>query len=193
MADAPQHLGPLARLGRERLSVPDGAFLLEDRSLTAKLLLRGKPADPAFLEAAERALGVAPPLEPNRSAAGATATVFWTQPDEWLVVAEPTQATGLMESFDHAGLLFTDVSDGRAAFHLSGTGVLDLLCKGTSLDLHPRSFQPGHCAQTKLAQASVLLHRPGEAAAYDLFCDRSFAEYLWLWIEDAALEFTAES
>ena len=33
--------------------------------------------------------------------------------------------------------------------------------------------------------------RPGEAAAYDILCDRSFAEYLWLWLEDAAAEFTA--
>jgi len=40
------------------------------------------------------------------------------------------------------------------------------------------------------SQASVLLHRPGRAAAYEIFCERSFAEYLWLWLEDAALEFT---
>ena len=165
MVDAPRHLSPLARLGRERFEAPGGAVLLEDRSLSAKFLLRSKPADAAFLTAAEGALGVALPLDPNRSAAGATATVFWTQPDEWLVVAAPAQAAGLMAALHGAGLLLTDVSDGRAAFHLSGARALDLLRKGTSVNLHPRAFLPGHAAQTKLAQASVLLHRPGEAAA----------------------------
>ena len=124
----------------------------------------------------------------RRYEAGDQAAVFWTQPDEWLVVAAPTEAAGLTAALDGAGLVFTEVSDGGAAFHLSGTRALDLLRKGTSINLHPRAFLPGHAAQTKLAQASVLLHRPGEAAAYDIFCERSFAEYLWLWLEDAARE-----
>ncbi|MDH3475435.1 MAG: sarcosine oxidase subunit gamma, partial [Rhodospirillales bacterium] len=90
-----------------------------------------------------------------------------------------------------AGLTFTEVGEGRAALRLGGPRSIDLLRKGTSLNLHPRVFRPGDCAQTKLAQCGVLLHRPGEAAVYDIFCERSFAEYLWLWLEDAALEFGA--
>ena len=102
MADAPRHLSPLSRQGRERFEAPGGAILLEDRSLSAKFLLRGRPEEPAFLAAAEGALGVAPPLEPNGTAAGDKATVFWTQPDEWLVVAAPAESAGLMAALGDA-------------------------------------------------------------------------------------------
>ena len=186
MPEAIAWRSPLADLGRDRFETPGGAILLEDRSRIAKLLLRGKPDDEAFLKAAEQALGVAPPLEPNRTAAAGEVTVLWTQPGEWLVLAAPEAS--LSDTLDAAGLVVTEVSDSRAALRLSGPRAVDLLRKGTSLDVHPRRFRPGHCAQTALAQAGVLLHRPGEEPAYDILCERSFAEYLWLWLEDAAGE-----
>ncbi len=180
---------PLAGLGRDRYESSGGAVLLEDRSGLVKLLLRGKPSDGAFLEAAQKALGIDLPRAPNRSTAGVSLMVYWTQPDEWLLASAPGTADVIRDALEAAHLLTTDVTDGRAALRLSGTKSLDLLRKGTSLNLHPRIFQPGHCAQGKLAQCGVLLSRPGEPLAYDIFCERSFAEYLWLWLEDAAREF----
>ena len=53
----------------------------------------------------------------------------------------------------------------------------------------PRQFRPGRCAQTGLARAGVLIHQTGAEPAYDIYVDRSFAEYLWTWLEDAAAEF----
>ena len=190
MAEAVAWRSPLAALGRDRFEAPGGAVLLEDRSQVAKLLLRGKPDHPDFLQAAEHALGCALPLEPNRTAAAGGVTVLWTQPDEWLVIA--ASEAGLFDTLRAAGLFVAEVSDSRAALRLSGPRAVDLLRKGTSLDVHPRRFLPGHCAQTALAQAGVLIHRSGDAPAYDILCERSFAEYLWLWLEDAAMEYGGE-
>src|SRR5207302_506874 len=65
----------------------------------------------------------------------------------------------------------------------------ETLMKGCSLDLHPRSFTPGQCAQTMLARAQIILHQIDGAPSYDLYPRRSFAEYLWLWLCDAMAEY----
>ena len=44
-----------------------------------------------------------------------------------------------------------------------------VLAKGCRLDLHPRAFTPGMCAQTVIAQIGVLLHQCDEVPTYDLY------------------------
>jgi sarcosine oxidase subunit gamma len=63
------------------------------------------------------------------------------------------------------------------------------MMKGCSLDLHPREFGPGRCAQSTLAKAQIILHQLDDGPTYDLYVARSFAEYLWAWLEDASLEY----
>jgi sarcosine oxidase subunit gamma len=82
-----------------------------------------------------------------------------------------------------------DVSDSRAVITLSGPRALDVLAKGCPLDLHPRVFSPGRCAQSLLAKAHVLLHRVDDAPTFEIYVHRSFADYLWTWLEDAAAEY----
>jgi sarcosine oxidase subunit gamma len=189
MAETLLWRSPLAQLGRDSFALPGGAIELAERSRLGKFLLRGAPDDEAFLAAVKTASGLELPRKPNSSAAGGAVTALWTQPDEWLIVCEPEETARIGDSLATAGLTVTEVGEGRAALRLGGPKSIDLLRKGTSLNLHPRIFRPGDCAQTKLAQCGVLLHRPGEAPVYDIFCERSFAEYLWLWFEDAAPEF----
>ncbi len=81
------------------------------------------------------------------------------------------------------------MSDGRAVIGLSGPHASDVLMKGCSLDVHPRKFAPGDCAQSMLAKALVILHQTDAAPAYDIYVERSFADYLWSWLEDAAAEY----
>ena len=47
----------------------------------------------------------------------------------------------------------------------------------------------GACAQTRLAKAPVLVRRLDDGGAYEIVVRRSFADYLWLWLEDAAAEY----
>ena len=47
----------------------------------------------------------------------------------------------------------------------------------------------GHCAQSHLAKAAITLHQTDDGPAFDLYTRRSFADYLWRWLEDAAREY----
>ena len=53
---------------------------------------------------------------------------------------------------------------------------------------------PGREAQSRLAKATVVIHRVADDSAadgpvFDLYAVRSFAEYVWHWLEDAGREF----
>jgi sarcosine oxidase subunit gamma len=61
--------------------------------------------------------------------------------------------------------------------------------KGCSLDLHPRVFNAGDCAQSGLARCHMLLHQINEIPTYDVYVHRSFSHYAWRWLEDAAREY----
>jgi sarcosine oxidase subunit gamma len=61
--------------------------------------------------------------------------------------------------------------------------------KGCSLDLDPAAFGPGRCAQTALARAHMLLHQVSDVPCYHVYAHRSFADYVFAWLEDAAAEY----
>lgn len=172
-----------------------GIQLAEARS-RAMVNLRVAPESAAAERIASR-LGVVRLPGPNRVATAAGRAVLWLGPDEWLVVGtgEPAaEARALADALngalgDDRGSV-VDVSAGRAAVTLSGGRARDLLQKGCSIDLHPSAFGPGHCAQTLLARASVLLWQtaPDPHPTYEVMVGRSFAGYLADWLIDAAKE-----
>ena len=171
----------------------DAGVVMCERAHLGKLILRGGPNDDAFLEVVKGTLGAALPLESNRVSEGDSVTVLWLGPDEWLVVTAPGEGAALGQALDagvapHGGIA-THVTDSRAVIGLSGPRARDVLAKGCPLDLHPQSFGPGHCAQSLVAKASVLIHQRDDGPRYDLSVGRSFATYLWRWLEDAAQEY----
>jgi sarcosine oxidase subunit gamma len=147
--------------------------------------LRVPPNSPAAHRVAD-ALGVALPA-PNTVAAGAF-TVLWLGPDEWLVIGD-----GAKELLDRAvGSDFAsvvDVSADRRTFVLSAPWARDLLAKGMAIDLHPRVFGEGDCAQTLLARSQVILQQVDDRPTYHVLVRGSFAPYLAAWLADAASEF----
>ena len=76
---------------------------------------------------------------------------------------------------------------------VAGPSAREVLAKGCPLDLHPRSFPPARCAQSLLAKAAVLIHLiddvPARGPSFDVYVARSFAHYLWTWLEDAGREY----
>jgi sarcosine oxidase, subunit gamma len=175
---------------------PRGVHLGERQGL-GKIDLRGDPHDRAFMAAVGRVLDLLLPTEPCTSAAKGQIAALWLGPDQWLVTCQAHDAPGLIEALRtaladvHAAI--TDMTDGRAAFRLAGPNARDVLAKGTPLDLHPRAFPPGSSAQTLLAKGSVLIHLldddPERGASFDVYVGRSFAHYLWMWLEDAGREY----
>jgi sarcosine oxidase, subunit gamma len=77
-----------------------------------------------------------------------------------------------------------DVCAQRTVIELSGPGSLDVLMQGCSIDLHPRVFHEGRCAQTMLARAQVIL-LPVGPPAYWIFVSTSFTGYAEAWLRDA--------
>ncbi len=188
MAEPAPPISPLDHLGEPRWQTSSGNVVLEDRSLCAKFVLHGRADDPAFEEAVSAAFGVAPPAV-NKAAEADGRTLAWLGPREWLALCPAAEENEAAEALRGAGVSHVRVGHGRALISLSGPRARDLLRTGTSLDLHPRRFAPGDCAQTRLARLAVLLIPRGEPAAVDIVLDRGFAEYLWLWLKDAAREF----
>jgi sarcosine oxidase subunit gamma len=191
MAERYLRQGPLAHLElAARVGAgPTGARVtLCDRGFLDQLVLRGT-GDEAFGAAVEAVLEVAPPTVPNRVHEKGAARILWLGPDEWLVVTPAETGEGLarrlVERLAGQFAAVTTLSEGRAAMGIAGPGARAVLAQGCSVDLHPRAFQPGHCAQTLLARVPVLLHQRDVAPTYDLYVQRSMAEYLWAWLEDA--------
>ncbi len=78
-------------------------------------------------------------------------------PDEWLVVGPDGDTLDLIRLLteavaDDPGSV-VDVSANRSTLVVSGPNARDLLEKGCTLDLHPRTFGAGRCAQTTFARA----------------------------------------
>lgn len=120
------------------------------------------------------------PTEPNTATTSSDRDVLWLGPDEWLVVTEPGGA-GAVEAELEAALVglhrsVVDVSANRAVIELSGSSRHDLLSSACPIDLHPRSWGDGRCAQSVFGAAQVLLQeREGRTR---LFVRPSFAAYV---------------
>jgi sarcosine oxidase subunit gamma len=191
-ASVPEPITPAAALEVAR---PRGIRLSERR--LGKLEVRGDPADRAFMATVGRTLDLLLPTEPNTTAGRGDLVALWLGPDAWLLTCPPgalaAHSDSLRRALSDVHAATTDVSDGRVALRLAGPNARDVLVKGCPLDLHPSIFATGSCAQSLLAKTSVLLHLPDDHAqrgpTFDLYVGRSFAHYVWSWLEDAGQEY----
>jgi len=145
--------------------------------------LRLRPPIPAYLA------GLPLPLVPNRVAAMGTLRVLWLGRDEWLLVAEgevPELLARLKRAVARRRACLTDLSSSRRIIEIAGRHARALLEAGCGLDLHPRAFGPGQCAQTLLDRVPVILDQFGDAPHYRLLVRRSYAQWLVDWLIDAA-------
>jgi sarcosine oxidase, subunit gamma len=179
-----------------RRSPLDGLALLDglrEEPFLAQLDLRLDRDDVEAREAVESVIGPLP-IEPNTVHGGADAAVLWLGPDEWLIVGprdgEAALTGQLREALGDAlgRVAIVVVSANRTTLELHGPRSRELLEFGCPIDLHPRAFGPGHCAQTLLARANVLIwHSAVEPEeTWRLLVRPSFAAYVAAWLADAA-------
>ena len=130
------------------------------------------------------------PLTPNTTWEDGPRAALWLGPNEWLILGPPGRQADVIEELDRAlegtHRSIVDVSDNRVALELGGPGVKQLLAKGCSLDLDPRSWRVGSCAQTLLARAQVIVHERTQTMG--ILVRPSFADYLVDWLLDASTE-----
>ena len=132
--------------------------------------------DPAYA-------GLAPyplPAEPNMAVDDGRRASLWLGPDEWLVLGPPGAAAEIVAqleaAFAHVHRSVVDVSTNRVAIELRGAGRFDLLAHVCPLDLDPRVWGTGGCAQTLLGRAQVILQERTETSGILVW--PSFADYV---------------
>lgn len=186
MADVTGRRSPL-----DGVALPEG---LRELPFLAQLDLRLDPADAAARVAVESVVGPLP-IEPNTVHDGPDVAVLWLGPDEWLIIGPPDaeatierQLRGALTTPTDAGpVAISDVSANRTTLELSHPDARAILAGGCSIDLHPRAFGPGRCAQTLVSRAGVILWQTAAepAPTYRLLVRPSFAVYLAAWLTDA--------
>ncbi|MCP3666743.1 MAG: sarcosine oxidase subunit gamma [Gammaproteobacteria bacterium] len=166
---------------------------LQEIPFQGHLNLRGRPDDAGFLGAVARVLGTELPLKANTFVVIGEFQVYWLGPDEWLIIVPLDQQADLKARLDKAlqGIFssVTDVSSGQTIISIAGINARALIEKGCPIDLHPRVFRTGECAQTRLAKAGILIGAVDDSPTYHIVVRRSFSDYLGIWLLDAAEEF----
>ncbi|ALG05571.1 sarcosine oxidase subunit gamma [Kibdelosporangium phytohabitans] len=139
--------------------------------------VRVPPAGDAAARISAR-LGGPLPVVPNSVVQAGARHILWLGPDEWLVVG-PDGDSELAGMFPEA----VDVSANRTTIEVRSR---DLLEHGCTVDLHPRAFHAGRCAQTTIARTQVILWQTSDEPVYRLLVRASFATYLADWLSDAS-------
>jgi sarcosine oxidase subunit gamma len=174
---------------------PSGVQLREVPCV-AQVNLRGDAGDGAFPAAVRRTLGLDLPTVPNTVTSAVAVSALWLGPDEWLVVGQPGAEEGITARLHEAlvGLhsSVVDVTANRAVLEISGGRSRHLLMKGCSIDLHPRVFSPGRCAQTNFSRTIVILQQTDATPTWRLFVRSSFAVYLATWLIDAMADYAQD-
>lgn len=110
-------------------------------------------------------------------------------PDSWLLESALHQAVDLLPAVragcGRRSFAVTDVSDACVTIVVEGAQAPALFARGCGLDTSTEAFGQSACTRTRLAQLPVVLRRvTGER--FECLADRSTAQWLWDWLEDAA-------
>lgn len=187
-------LAHLGLVGRAAAGDTGGAgVIMSEISHRAIVNIRGNAGDAAFIAAVKSATGVDLPTKANTVAGNGARQILWLGPNEWWVTARDGEAASLVDAlraaFTGQHAVACDVSESRAIITLKGPRAREVLMRGVSLDLHPKVFGPGQCAQTGLSRCNVLLHLLDESPRFEIYVLKSFSDYLWRWLEQVAGDF----
>lgn len=206
MVDAYLRQSPLAaaQLSARAISEAGSAGVaLREHSFRTMVTLRGNAADKPFVAAVRDRLDIDLPAETMSSLTAGTGearvSVLWMGPDEWLVVAPPERRSdlpgALAQAMDGLHAAVVEVGEAITVIGLSGPNARDVLAQGCTIDLDPRVFPSGMCVRTLVTKSGAILHRVDRTevndgsgtgdAEYEIYVHRSFAGYLWHWLEDA--------
>ena len=110
-------------------------------------------------------------------------------PDTWLFHSAyheaPELLTAIRAGCGRRSFAATDVSDSLVTIAVDGSQATALFERGCGLDLSMETFGNSACTRTRLAQWPVVLRRV-TSERFECLVDRSAAQWLYNWLEDAA-------
>ena len=136
-------------------------------------------------------LELALPTEPLTCYQNDAACIRWISPDEWLVTVAEGETHSIEVKLRNAvegHVAIVNVSGGQTLLQLAGEHAEEILMKSTRYDVHESNLTVGKVVTTTFAQTQVVLRRLN-ANSFELVVRRSFANYVFAWIRDAAAEF----
>ena len=144
-------------------------------------------AHPDAVSAVSSALGLSLPDQPKTSTFADGMAAFWLGPEDWLLVGDTAAATLIadVEGAETALHSAVDVTDRYVGIRIEGPSAQAVLSSGCPQDLRLQSFPVGAVSRTVMAKADVVIWRRGETE-FELLCVRSFADYVWGMLEEAA-------
>lgn len=154
----------------------------------SKVSLHGHPDATAALGTA---IGLSLPTRPKTVTETETLAALWLGPEDWLIVGasgNPDEAAELIAALGAAptpDVSAVDVSDRFIAIAVEGPAAEAVLSAGCPQDLRLRSFPVGAASRSLMQKIDVIIWRRSETG-FEVYCGRSFADYLWALLVEAA-------
>ncbi|MCB5160493.1 sarcosine oxidase subunit gamma [Marinomonas algarum] len=186
---SPLHHADFAGLAKRGMQ--EGGIHLRELALLGHLTLRCDSSNHEQVACVAAILGVSLPLTPLTSAEKGAYSIRWMSPDEWLILVPGLEAFSIESQFRDAmpgHYSLVNSSGGSTVLMLSGDNAVELLKKSTTVDWHLSEFPVGKVVSTLFAKSTATIRRTGDQC-FELVIRRSFADYIWLWIQDASLEY----
>ena len=165
-------------------------LIIDERKNTCQLqmIARNNDAD-QLSNILVQYLGLEKPLTPMAATSKNGLLICATGPLEYWVMAQQPgsiDALAAIQSEVEQSASIFDQSEGKLVLGLTGAKVVDVLAKGTALDLHAKALPAQGAAHTVIEHIPVLLTWQSDAGHYNLVIPRSYAHSFLNWLCDAA-------
>ena len=175
--------------GRSPFEALDGLSMpgLSEAPDQTRYILRGRAGIHAPVA---EVLGFALPTDACRATGTGERHALWLGPDEWLLLSPPGDRLDKALAFAIGDVPHSvvEVSHRQVGMILDRPEAASILSVGCALDFDPAAFPVGMCTRTMLAKAEIVLWRTGPDA-FHIEVWRSFAVYLWRYLELSGAEF----
>ena len=192
-------LGLAAKAVAQRTS--EQGVALRELPPPALVNLRLAPDETALVEALKVALDLELPAL-GRSSQGNGLVAYRLGPDEWWIRTAGSAddlAVRMRRALAGGHAAVTEIGEGWTQIEVSGPQSRALLAKACPLDFHPRAFSTGEVKQSLLSKADAVYRLISDedggtgdrdiGAYFEITVRRSFADYTWRWLADAAGEY----
>ena len=163
-----------------------GYVKVSEKMTTGMLTVRGEFRSSKFKTSFVKAVGTR--LPKDREVILAKNNVAWMSPDELLILCDYADVSSLsqnlqMELKDQHHML-VNVSDARALFEISGSGIREVIAKLAPVNI--ATLEIGEIRRTRFSQIAVAFWLTSETSA-SVICFSSVADYMFNLLKTSSM------